>query len=200
VGVLSAIEALCKRKFGTDTLDGRRVTILGVGQVGSRLATLLAEQGARLTMSDVDPRKRSLAMNLGAQWVAPSMALLTETDVLVPAALGGILTTQLVPLLSCSIIVGPANNQLADPAVAEKLHARDIWWAPDFVVNAGGVIHGVRVDLQGCESEATMLEVSRIGRRLDQIFDRADAQNITPYAAAVGIATERLSAGMDAES
>ena len=194
VGVFSAIQTVLQRVLGSDDIDGRRFTMIGLGQVGMRLATRLAEHGARLTVTDTDDGKRDAAHLLGATWVEPADAPLVDTDVLVPAALGGLLTPEIVPLLQCKAIVGPANNQLADPAVAGLLAERGILWAPDFVVNAGGAIHGALVDIGGRSLTLALEQAAMIGPRLSHIFDVAATSGETPYVAAVHLARERVAA------
>lgn len=192
VGVLAAIDELHRRLFGTDDLTGRRFTIIGLGQVGGRLAARLATRGAVLSVTDVDPGKQELACELGATWVALDEAPGLATDVLVPAALGGLLTAELVTRLDCRAVVGPANNQLASASVADDLAGRGIVWAPDFVVNAGGAIHGALVDIAGNPVSYGLEQSALIGRRLGRILDHADRAGITPYAAAVAMAQDRV--------
>jgi leucine dehydrogenase len=140
LGLEYAIRACCERVFGSESLRGRSVCVLGAGHVGSRLARRCARAGAKLALADVDGRKRRLADELGATWTTPERALEAGVDVLAPCALGGVLSEETVPLLRCKVIAGAANNQLADDRVADLLSARGILWAPDFVANAGGVI------------------------------------------------------------
>ena len=115
--------------------------MIGLGHVGSRVAKLCARGGAKLLLADVDSRKRALVEQLGARWISPERALEAEVDVLVPCALGGLFDDETVPLLRCRVVAGAANNQLAGDAVANLLASRGILWAPDFVVNAGGLIN-----------------------------------------------------------
>ena len=192
VGVLSAIEELSRRLFGTDDVTGRRFTIIGLGQVGRRLAARLASRGAVLSVTDLDAGKQQLARELGARWVPLDEAPVLPTDVLVPAALGGLLTAELAARLDCRAVVGPANNQLASASVADDLAARGIVWAPDFVVNAGGAIHGAVVDMAGNPVSYGLQQSALIGPRLGSILDRAERDGITPYAAAVAVAQDRV--------
>jgi glutamate dehydrogenase/leucine dehydrogenase len=122
------------------------VAVIGLGSVGERIARLLADEGAVLLLSDIDPAKRALSAELGATWHHPDQALTAEVDILVPAALGGVLTEQITSKLRCAAIAGPANNQLATPAVADLLHGRGITWIPDYVASAGGVIHALTAE------------------------------------------------------
>jgi leucine dehydrogenase len=192
VGVLAAIAATCRRRFGTDDLSGRRFTVIGLGQVGSRVAHRLAAAGAQLIVTDVDASKRSLVADLDATWVDPDAAFAVDTDVLIPAALGGLLSARSIPRLSCAAVVGPANNQLEDTDAAKLLDDRGILWAPDFVVNAGGVIYGCLVDICGGAPEDAMREVERVGDRLEQIFADADTAGVTPHEAALRLARQRV--------
>ena len=193
-GVRAAIGVTLERAFGTADAAGRRVGIIGLGQVGSRVARRLAADGAELLVTDIDLAKRRLADELGARWTDPETALRAEVDLLVPAALGGILTPDSVATLRCSAIAGPANNQLADDGVADVLRDRGILWAPDFVVNAGGVIYGSAMEFEGCSREDAVARVGAITGSLDAVFAAAERHSITPLAAARRIATERLSA------
>ncbi len=191
LGVESAIRACCRRVFGSDSLRGRTVSIIGLGHVGSRVATRCARAGAQLVLADVDEGKRRFAEQLGARWIAPARALEAEVDVLAPCALGGILDEHSVPLLRCQVIAGAANNQLADDRVADLLSARSILWAPDFVVNAGGLIN-IAEEFGGYEPAAARRRVRGIADTLAQIFDAADSIGATPLTAAMELARQRL--------
>ena len=194
VGVRAAIGVTLARALGTADVSGRRISIIGLGQVGSRVARRLAADGADLLVTDIDASKRELAYELGATWTDTDAALRADADVVVPAALGGILTPASVTELRCAAIAGPANNQLADDGVADALHARGILWAPDFVVNAGGVIYGSAMEFEGCSREDAVARVGAITDSLDAVFSAAEQHSITPLAAARRVAGERLSA------
>src|SRR6185369_16543595 len=114
-------------RLGTEDLAGVRVTIVGLGGVGERLARLLAQDGARLALADIDPARRSVAEELGAEWIPVDGAQRRATDI--------------VEHLQCKLVVGAANNQLADDSVAATLQQRGIAWVPDFVANAGGLLY-----------------------------------------------------------
>lgn len=194
VGVEAAILAVCQRLFGSPSLHGRSVAIVGIGHVGARLAERLAKAGARLVLADIDPAKRALAERLGARWTTPARALAAKVDVLSPCALGGVLSAALVPRLRCRAIVGAANNQLTEEGVAELLHRRRIVWAPDYVVNAGGVINlAVELRPEGYDPAVARHHAVRIGATLAAVLDAADADGITPLAAANALAERRLS-------
>jgi leucine dehydrogenase len=193
LGVEIAIRACCERVFGSPDLRGRSVCVVGLGHVGSRVAKLCARRGAKLTVADVDESKRALADALGARWVTPERALETPLDVLAPCALGGFLDEESVPRLQCSVVAGAANNQLADDSVADLLAARGVLWAPDFVVNAGGLIN-VAEELHGYDPAAVRRSVRGIADTLRHIFEHADAMGATPLTAAMELARQRLAA------
>jgi leucine dehydrogenase len=184
IGTVAALRAVCEAAFGTAELGGRRFAILGLGHVGARVARLLAADGAELIVADVDPGKHAVADELGARWLDPGEALRADVDVLVPAALGGLLTAGTVPELRCAAIAGPANNQLDRPDTAGLLHQAKILWAPDFVVSAGGIIYATAVELRQ-ESGAEAIErVLGIGATLERVLRDARELGITPAAAA----------------
>jgi leucine dehydrogenase len=193
LGVEIAIRACCERVFGSPDLHQRSVCVVGLGHVGSRVAKLCARAGAKLAVADVDAGKRELADQLGARWLTPARALEARYDVLAPCALGGILDDETVPRLRCQVIAGAANNQLADDSVADLLAARGILWAPDFVVNAGGLIN-VAEELYGYDRAAVRRRVRGIADTLGKIFDDADAIGATPLTAAMELARRRLAA------
>ena len=194
LGVETAIRACCRRVFGSDSLRDRTISIIGLGHVGSRVATRCARAGARLVLSDVNEERRALAESLGGRWTTPARALEAEVDVLAPCALGGILDDHSVPRLRCRIVAGAANNQLADDRVADLLGAAGILWAPDFVVNAGGLIN-IAEELGGYDAAAARRRVRGIAGTLAQIFDAADSIGATPLTAAMELARRRLVAG-----
>lgn len=191
-GVMAALRTTVGVLTGSPDLAGRRFAVVGVGHVGTHLAHQLAGAGAQLVISDSDPCKKTLAERLGAEFLAPSDALISPVDVLVPAALGGILTRELIPQLRCSAVVGPANNQLADPDVADLLREYNILWAPGYVVNAGGVIHAVAREILGEDAEKARSRVGEIGDTLATIFEIAAASGATPAQTADDLARRRL--------
>ena len=153
----------------------------GLGHVGSILAMRLAAEGAVLTVTDVNPVKRALADTLGATWVEPESAHRVEGDLFVPAGVGGVLTDQVIDELRVKAVVGPANNQLAARSGAERLRARGIIWAPDFVVNAGGVIFLSMMNEDQPSAEATRERVDANRRhRLAHLRGRPRARDHDP--------------------
>ena len=200
VGVLGALGATCERLFGAASPAGRHFTVIGLGQVGGRVARRLAAEGAVLTVTDVDAGKRALADELGARWVEPAEALGVECDVLVPCALGGLLTPASIAELRCAAVCGAANNQLSEADVADLLHERGILWAPDFVANAGGVIFGALVESGAAGQDEAWELVGRIGQTMAEVFALADADGLTPFAAADRLARTRVAAGIAARA
>jgi leucine dehydrogenase len=176
-------------------LKGGHVIVVGLGHVGGELARRLHAAGARLTVSDLDPRKRELAERLGARWLEPHQAVLAEADVFAPCALGGILDHETVANLRVSVVVGAANNQLASDSVADALRKRGIVWAPDFVVNAGGLI-AVADELHGFDAERVARSIERIAETVKEIYARAAAAGTNTLIAAQELAAERLG-GLD---
>jgi leucine dehydrogenase len=191
-GVYAGLLSTLERATGTRSVEGRRVTVLGLGHVGSLIAMRLAAEGAVLTVTDVNPAKRSLAETIGASWVEPGEAHRVEGDLFVPAGVGGVLTDEVIDDLRVKAVVGPANNQLASRDGAARLAARGILWAPDFVVNAGGVIFLSMMNEEHPSAEATRERVERIGDTVTEIFEAADERGITTLEAAEELALARL--------
>lgn len=195
LGVEAAIETVCARLFGAAPLRGRSIAIVGLGHVGARLAERCARAGATLVVADVDPARRALAERLGARWTTPARAMTAKVDVLAPCALGGVLDTTIVERLRCRAIVGAANNQLSEERVASLLAARGILWAPDFVVNAGGVINlAVELRPEGYDAAVARRQTRAIGATLAEVLEAAADAGITPLAAANALAERRMAA------
>jgi leucine dehydrogenase len=193
LGVEVAIGVCCERVFGSASLRGRTIVIAGLGHVGAHVAKLCAKGGATLLVTDIDRSKRTLADDLGARWIEPGAALECPADVFVPCALGGLLDHESVTRLGAPIVAGAANNQLADDDVAEPLSRRGVLWAPDFVVNAGGIINiAVELEPAGYDPRRARQHVRGIGDTLRRIFDDAHAGATSPLAAATALAQQRL--------
>ncbi|MCX4094148.1 Glu/Leu/Phe/Val dehydrogenase dimerization domain-containing protein [Nocardia sp. alder85J] len=196
LGVVAALRATCLAMSGSPELAGKRFAVIGAGNVGAQIARQLAAAGAALILSDVDPAKRSLAAELGAEFADPESAVTAEVDVLVPAALGGLLTRELVPRLRCIAVAGAANNQLAEPDVAELLRAGDILWAPDYIANAGGVVNSVSREILGDDPATAVKRIESIADTLTGLFETAARTGITTAAAADALARQRLAAAV----
>jgi leucine dehydrogenase len=194
LGVEVGIRVSLERAFGTAALLGRSVGVIGLGHVGSRLARRCVRAGATVLAGDIDPAKQALAERLGARWTAPDALLTAPIDVLAPCALGGIIDDRTAAELQCPVVAGAANNQLTDERVADLLAARSILWAPDFVVNAGGLIN-IAVELEGYDAQRARQRVRAIGDTLRGVYDRAEASAVTPLTAAAELARARLAEG-----
>lgn len=194
-GVLAALHALCGSVFGSTDLAGRRFAVVGLGRVGADVARRLSAAGAGLVVSDVDPERVALAASLGAEVVPPETALQADVDVLVPAALGGVLTPATVPLLRCRAVAGPANNQLDTASTAALLHERGILWLPDHVVSAGGVTYAASVELHGEPPARAAARVAAIDDTVRTVLEAAARTGSTPLAAADALAARRLRSG-----
>ena len=191
LGVFAAMEAVARHVWGSASLAGRHVAISGVGKVGGALAARLADAGATLTVADVDADAATrVAAATGALRVEPAVIGGVECDIFAPCALGGVLDPATIPLLRCAAVVGAANNQLADRAAAALLARAGIVYAPDYVVNAGGIIH-VAAELDG--SLATVGgRVRAIADTVGAILARARAEGVTTDEAAGRLARARL--------
>jgi leucine dehydrogenase len=193
IGVEAAMRAACERAFGTDSLGGRSVAVVGLGSVGGALARSLAAQGARLVVADIDESRRALAEELGASWAEPDAALRADVDVLAPCALGGVLDERSIAELRCRVIAGAANNQLATDADGARLEARGILWVPDFVANAGGIINiVVELEPEGYSPERAEPRVLGIADTVRSVLDHAESTGTSTLAAALEIAQRRV--------
>ncbi|MER6736305.1 Glu/Leu/Phe/Val dehydrogenase family protein [Streptomyces puniciscabiei] len=195
LGTLAALRAVRRRLHGTPALDGLRLAVIGLGRVGEHLARLLAAEGAELTVTDIDPGRRATADALGAAWRGPEEILAEDVDVVVPAALGSLLTGESVPRLRCRAVAGPANNQLAAPDVADLMHRRGIVWVPDYVAGAGGVVHAVSAELHRVGPDDARTRVLAIERTVGELLDTAEREGVTPARAAAETARRRLAGG-----
>jgi leucine dehydrogenase len=196
LGVFTGMQVACEQLFGEASLEGRQVLVQGTGSVGGALIEYLRAAGATVVFSEVDEDAiRRFRDELGLQFVPPEAVYTTECDIFAPCALGGVLNASTIPQLKCRAVVGAANNQLVEAKDAERLEARGILYAPDYVVNAGGAIFGIGVETQGRTHEQAEREVAETVRRaLRQVFQLAAAQGITTAAAAQRLAGERLAA------
>ncbi|MER5305918.1 Glu/Leu/Phe/Val dehydrogenase dimerization domain-containing protein [Streptomyces lasiicapitis] len=194
LGVLEGIRACLRATGGDGSLRGVRVCVQGAGNVGAALARLLAAESAELLVSDIDPRRAAaVARAVGARVVDPATAAITECDVLAPCALGSVVNDRTLPELRCRIIAGGANNVLAAPEHAAALEARGILYAPDFCVNAGGLIF-LEERLLGHDDARAEHRVRRVGERLATVIEDARRSGVTPTEAALTQARARLRA------
>ena len=194
VGVLHGIRATCRYAFGSDDLGRRTVLVQGAGGVGGRLIELLMEADATVIAADVDQRRLDSLRDQGIQTVASDAALTTECDVLSPCAVGAILNARSIAGLRCRAIAGGANNQLETPEDADRLRERGIAYAPDFVINAGGVLHGGGIEELHWSRETLEAKLAGIGDAVYEILRRAEHDGLSTDAAARQIALARISA------
>ena len=191
-GVWHGLRAVAEIAFGEPSLRGRHAVVQGVGKVGSGVARMLAEEGARVTVSDIDDvAARTLADEIGADVVDVSEVLEVPCDVLSPCALGPIVTDKTLGLFRCRAIAGAANNQLEQPSLARELAHAGILYAPDYVINAGGLIN-VEDELHGYDAARAHRKAEAIADTLRAIFRDADRAGITPSEAADRLAATRI--------
>jgi valine dehydrogenase (NAD+) len=194
-GVFQGMRAAAEHRWGRPSLEGRLVGVEGVGKVGRRLVTLLVEAGAAAVVCDVDPGavSRVVAAHPGVQVAASRADLLArDLDVYAPCALGGALDDDTVAGLRASIVCGGANNQLAHPGIEKLLADRGVLYAPDYVVNAGGVIQ-VADERGGFNFERAQARAEQIFSTTRQIFALAGTEGVPPAVAADRLAERRMS-------
>lgn len=178
-GIFLGIQAATSQRFGNDSLAGRRIAIQGVGKVGYKLCRLLSEAGAELVVSDVDQQNTDRARaEFGARVAAPAEILYQDVDILSPNALGAILNEYSIPRIKAAVIAGAANNQLATEADGLRVYERNILYAPDYVINSGG-ISSVALEYQGGKTASDVAaKVAEIPGRLAEIFAASDKRQL----------------------
>jgi leucine dehydrogenase len=193
-GVLVSIKTAVRRKLSRPALRGVRVAIQGLGKVGMRLASLLAQEGAVLIVSDVDLTRAERAHDeFGAMVVETDRTHAAEADVFCPCALGGVLNDRTIDQLGAPIVAGAANNQLAEPRHGDMLRARGVLYGPDYVVNAGGLI-AVAAELEDRPEGWIREKVEGLAATLDGVLDMAENQEVSAAVAADRLAEKRMSA------
>jgi leucine dehydrogenase len=184
-GVFLGIKAAVRNKLGKDSLEGLHIAIQGAGSVASGVARRAAEEGARISLADIDQaRAQTLADEVGATVVAADRIMTLEADVLSPNALGAILTAESIAALRVPIVAGGANNQLATPAEGDLIHQRGILYAPDYVINAGGIINVASEYLKDADEAGVRARIEQIPGRLEAIWAESDATGRNPAAVA----------------
>ena len=193
-GCLHGILATVRHRLKRDSLKGLHIAIQGVGNVGEPLALALHREGARLTLADVNQaRVEAVARETGASVVAPDAIETVACDIFAPCGLGGTLNRDSIAGLQCEIVAGSANNQLRTPQDGQRLHQRGILYAPDYVINAGGLIH-CSLNHLGVNSAEIRNRTAHIGDVLDAIFERAETEGRPTSEVADALAQERLKA------
>lgn len=195
-GVYMGIKAAVKHKLATDSLKGVRVAVQGLGNVGSHLCQRLADDGAILTVTDIHADAVQRAVDkFGAMAVAPDRIHAADVDVYAPCALGAVINPRSLPELKAKIVAGGANNQLETDPMGEALRAAGILYAPDYVINGGGIINVSAEVTQDYDRDSVLRQVERIPVTLTEIFRRADRENRPTSAVADEMAREILAAG-----
>ena len=183
--VFEGIKSAADVVFGSDDLTGRTVLIQGVGSVGESLGSFLAEAGASLLLSDIDAeRTAEIARRYGAAVVAPEEIYNSTCDIYAPCAIGATLNQETIPELRCRIVAGSANNQLAEPADAQRLLERQIVYVPDYIINAGGALSFALMDRGISEKDVLFDEMASIGATVRKILQEAIELGDSPVAAA----------------
>jgi leucine dehydrogenase len=191
-GVYLGVKAAAKHALGSDDLNGVHVAIQGVGSVGGGLARYLAAEGARLTLADVDAKRAGeLTAELGGQAVAADAIMDVEADIFSPCALGAILTRSSVAALKVKAVAGGANNQLATGPEGKMLAERGILYAPDYVINAGGIINVLR-HIDKANDDEINRRIDAIPARLAAIWAESDASGATPAEVADNMAQKLI--------
>jgi leucine dehydrogenase len=191
---MRGLRACAEEAFGTSRLDGFHYAIQGLGHVGLEVARGLSILGAFVSVTDLnaDALAEIRAMP-GVEIVEPNAIFDVKCDFFVPCALGGILNDQTIPRLRCRVVAGAANNQLLEDRHADALQSRGILYAPDYVINAGGIIN-VSLELApgGYQERAAVLKIENIYTALKEVFAMARREGINPARAADRVAEQRL--------
>ena len=196
LGSIQAMRACAERVWGSPDLDGRTVAVQGLGVVGSQAVRLLVEQGARVTVTDIDPAKVERAVEQhGVTPAAPEEIHRLDVDVFAPYALGGVINDTTLPELHAKVVAGAANNILAEERHGDELEARGIVYAVDYVANSGGTIFDTdRFRKGGFQHERAMANVLRIYDRTHELFELAARDGIPCHRAADRLAEQRIAA------
>ena len=196
LGVFLGLKAAVRRGLGKDNLAGLHIALQGAGSVAGGVARHAAAEGARLSIADVDgARAQKLADETGATVVSPDAILGLEADVVSPCALGAILDAETIAALNTPIVAGGANNQLATPEDGERLQARGILYAPDYVINAGGIINVSTEYLGDGDASLVRRRIEAIPERLEQIWAESAATGRDPAAVADTMAQRLIGRG-----
>ncbi|MCY7778233.1 branched-chain amino acid dehydrogenase [Bacillus haynesii] len=191
-GVYKGMKAAAKEAFGTDSLEGKTVAVQGVGNVAYNLCRHLHEEGAKLIVTDINKEavERAVA-EFGARAVDPDDIYSQECDIYAPCALGATINDDTIPQLKAKVIAGAANNQLKETRHGDQIHDMGIVYAPDYVINAGGVIN-VADELYGYNSERALKKVEGIYGNIERVLEISKRDRIPTYLAADRLAEERI--------
>jgi leucine dehydrogenase len=193
-GTYQGMKAAALEKYGSDGLAGKTVAVQGAGHVGYYLCAHLAGEGARIIVADIDAeRVGRVVKEFGAEAVDADAIYGVEADIYAPCALGATINDETIPQLRADIVAGAANNQLEEPRHGDELHRRGILYAPDYVINAGGVIN-VYGEVKGWLPEQSMRKAGEIFGTLVRLFELARDEGLPTYRAADRLAEERIEA------
>jgi len=195
-GVVQGMKACARATYTTDSLEGRTVTVQGLGAVGSEVVPLLVKEGARVVVTDIDREKvDGITGRFPVQAAHPDEIIGREADIFCPCALGGIINAETIPRFKVGIICGSANNQLREERDGQEIEARGILYAPDYIVNAGGTIFDTdRLNPGGFNRERAMTNVSRIYETMASLIRISREEGIPTYRAADLLAERRIEA------
>jgi leucine dehydrogenase len=193
-GALQALMASINRKFGHEEVGKVSIAVQGLGHIGMELVKLLRERGAKLYVTDLDPVLVQRAVTeYGCEAIKPDAIYDVAADVFAPCAMEGAIGMEELDRLKAKVVCGTANNQLASHAVGDELHRRGVLWAPDYAVNAGGVMN-VSLEIDGYNRERAMRLIRSIYHNLGRIFDQSERDGVSPQRAADRIAETRIEA------
>lgn len=191
-GVYRGMKAAAKAAFGTDSLKGKVIAVQGVGNVAYNLCRHLHEEGAVIIVTDINKQAVQRAVDeFGAKAVEPNEIFGVDCDIYSPCALGAVINDQTIPQIKAKVIAGAANNQLKDPVHGDLIHELGIIYAPDYVINAGGVIN-VADELYGYNRDRAMKKVEQVYDNIERVFEIAKRDSIPTYLAADRMAEERI--------
>lgn len=193
-GVYRGMKACAQYRYGSDGLTGKHVALQGCGSVGYHLAKLVHAEGASLTCTDIDPQRvKHVVAETGAKAVAPDDIYDVQADIFAPCALGAVINDDTVGRLRVEIIAGAANNQLAEDRHGELIEQREITYAPDYVINGGGLIN-VNAELHGWAPERARSKAGEIYDTILRVFEIAREEGIPSFRAADRLAEQRIAA------
>ncbi len=199
-GIYKGMKATAKEAFGSDSLAGKTIAVQGVGNVAYALCEYLHEEGANLIVTDINEAAVNRAVEaFGAKAVSPNEIYGVECDIYAPCALGAVINDDTIPVLKAKVIAGSANNQLAEERHGDIIHEKGILYAPDYVINAGGVIN-VADELAGYNKERALKKVEIIYDNLIRVFEISRRDNIPTYVAADRMAEERIRSARESRS
>ncbi len=192
LGVYMGMRACAAQAWGSDSLRGRKIAMQGFGKVASKTAEHLLEEDAQVFATDVSEAAQDKARRMGVKVVLPDEIYDLECDIFAPCALGGVINSETISRLQCSIVAGGANNQLATPDDGEELHRRGVIYAPDFLINAGGIINVAAEVGQPYNPERSRQQTERIYEQMETVLVTSSNEEISTARAANLLAERRL--------